>query len=1502
MKRLVIAFAAAVVIAATASAKITFSQGFEADMAGFVSSDGDEDASAPATYADEGVSKADNARAPYPFAGADADESFGDSFLMLDTGDATLWRTNTVEGNIYFDMVMQFNPCATAPELDDDTKIAVYLNSSSNLVILAGDVNGGTSTNVTERSLNPGEWGRLSILAEAGNAGLVFKVYLNGVDNSDSGLVGTYNSRTADMTVKSVGFKGSGALDDFVARTTNPFIQNPAATIADGNEGYASLEDALADVDANTVITLGADHAAQIPGLASGTTYKIANTNNFAFGGFKGANEVAVRTSGPDANDVTTYTGVDGVAAINVLVDGLNDNTPNYVWYETFAEAYDEAYKTFMGQEGRTAKWSDLKVKVGSDFAPESSAVSMKFRNLTFEATTEDPIAISLGGKFYAINSYEFPTTATLTLWHNQPFSTTGAASYQTEVAAISGGTLDIPENVTLTLNSYMAFANLTGLTGRGTIKPTSDARLYLLYYSNETLPGFLRNANWQGTLELTGTHTYNWKLGDFGNAGSAIKFNGLTTYLLAVTQSVGTVELVGDGLTINGNANTGSWTFDAALKGSGALNVDIAPSQLGNGTKLVQFIGDTSAFSGSVTFGENAGNDYIVFGSGDKTVTTPKAIEVLSGASVSVGAGATWTASDLTVGGTLGIAGTLTATNNAIFNGGAAVNVTGAMVTSSATPTINNGGSVTIAEGATWTIPTGGANVHGNLTVGGSVVGADENVGKIYSTAGTACVTLTNPNGCKTGGIYWRGKFILAWDTEDDTVAFDIANYGGKIDTVGAATIQIDGVNGAFSGYITNAANVTVNASVILNADWTVGGGNASYTTTFTSLSGSGDLIVNGASDDTTPIPYAITKLDGYTGTLGGDRGSFTIGTVNVAEAPAAGAVVVKTGIGEHGEVSGYPALTVAGGAVSGHLVYDASAATPGYYVATVQSGADYYLSIADAFDDGKTTATMLADSDEDVVLKADCSLVTGGHQCGKISTNVEGYEIEFKNGTYTAVSVKAAKIGDVEYATLSDAVDAAGASDTILLLKNVDVDLALNKEVKLDVGSYAYTGTLSGAGTLTLVKDAELTFGNWTGTVVIGWDASGKVMPDKYGKAGSTVAYACAISSGYFSKKDETAAPSIAPALYFAENVTIDNGFSNTTTTFARVSMALGKTFKTRGSGSNHTHYDFKELKGFEGTIDVRGYDHVTISNIVLAAAPTASDCLVKITKSANATVPGTSGAASINVKVGDAAAVAMPLVFATKNDVSGLYLEEYAVKFYADNEMSEQIGVTQYVAYGAKAAAPAAPEKSGFTFTGWSPDTNSVITAAQNFIAQWNEDSSDPIPDLPANPTAQDITNKIDEIFADAAAIKEIVAGDPEKYAAIKTWANTVPGGQEAVAKSAHAAASYQLSSIVETPKLFTNEPALEITDIAPASSSTSWEVTVELKDGETTVPLAAVEAFASRVYRSNSLSDIDLPASQCTTSDVEVSTATGGKVKLSVAPPAAGNAGFIKIKCD
>lgn len=171
--------------------------------------------------------------------------------------------------------------------------------------------------------------------------------------------------------------------------------------------------------------------------------------------------------------------------------------------------------------------------------------------------------------------------------------------------------------------------------------------------------------------------------------------------------------------------------------------------------------------------------------------------------------------------------------------------------------------GSTIPANYATWTVPNG---YEGTIPMA--------------TTANqTETSFLTN--------AVWKGTCQLNWNASGK---LDIVNYGNA-----NSVIEIPST---FSALPTqnggdNSANIA--AEVKVKGNWTVSDGWSNQTTTFAKLSGEGTLTVNGSTSGETAIPYTITRLEGFTGTIAGTRGKFTIGTIVAATEPTPGTKLVN-------------------------------------------------------------------------------------------------------------------------------------------------------------------------------------------------------------------------------------------------------------------------------------------------------------------------------------------------------------------------------------------------------------------------------------------------------------------------------------------------------------------------------------------------------------------------------------------------------------------------------
>ena len=151
---------------------------------------------------------------------------------------------------------------------------------------------------------------------------------------------------------------------------------------------------------------------------------------------------------------------------------------------------------------------------------------------------------------------------------------------------------------------------------------------------------------------------------------------------------------------------------------------------------------------------------------------------------------------------------------------------------------------------------------------------------------------------------------------------------------------------------------------------------------------------------------------------------------------------------------------------------------------------------------------------------------------------------------------ATKVAKIGDTEYATLQEAVNAATAGQTIVLQDNVTLTASLNvavdKTVTLDLNSYKITADMNGphmicnAGNLTITDSSE----NKTGEIAkIGAETNFGYVIENHGtmtldrcKISSTSVKSSAIENGWYTASANTAGTSCTMTIQNAEVVSVN------------------------------------------------------------------------------------------------------------------------------------------------------------------------------------------------------------------------------------------------------------------------------------------------------------------------------------------------------------------------
>ena len=272
--------------------------------------------------AETAIALAVDADEPLYRAAEGSDSAFSSpSFTQVDIGD----------GGLYIDTLIKFEQCRDEADIADDAgKLAVWLNSTSNLVITAGKYSGETFlTNdyvaaglgeVQCGAFNPDAWYRLTVKAANSNGKVLFNVYIDGqqVTALDGGPITFFPSlQPSSLTLSALAFQGEGAVDDISFTEELPnFLFVGVAQI--GDTSYATLDEALAAVNVGDTIVLIAD-----PGVTSVTLPKTGIA-------LSDPNGYLSTVTGPNGQEITasenTYT------LPLTAVNPVTGETENYTW------------------------------------------------------------------------------------------------------------------------------------------------------------------------------------------------------------------------------------------------------------------------------------------------------------------------------------------------------------------------------------------------------------------------------------------------------------------------------------------------------------------------------------------------------------------------------------------------------------------------------------------------------------------------------------------------------------------------------------------------------------------------------------------------------------------------------------------------------------------------------------------------------------------------------------------------------------------------------------------------------------------------------------------------------------------------------------------------------------------------------------------------------------------------------------------------------------------
>ena len=745
--------------------------------------------------------------------------------------------------------------------------------------------------------------------------------------------------------------------------------------------------------------------------------------------------------------------------------------------------------------------------------------------------------------------------------------------------------------------------------------------------------------------------------------ANTDLQFGGdtdmtLPTYTLdgaGAWKKVGSGKLtVNNALTLPGTINAGTVEYTSSTSGNMSLfngNVSFA-----GGASEVVYSGAVSLASGG------AGKTVISAGTVQVTGSFATDIDVGNGAILKLGTvggfgssgdGATESGKTITVktGGTIELNGTEGC--NAYTLAGGTLQNTGTAIGTSQRQTT----ALTLTADST--------------------VNAGSDFGLLGSQYANTTITLGGNKLVKIG----TQKFLLCKTSTDSTA-------GGEID-VNAGTLWL------------TTYGSTINVPVVVADDASV---QMDVASTIASVSGEGSvtgsaMLTTSALDlsDGLTVSAPVTLADGATVTLG--TGSIT-GAITVPD--NASVTVDATDAVVEGTTTVLSSMTIGEGAT-----IDVTNLPAGYAAQITENSVVLVQMVTVTIPPvtGATLVSVTCGGNEVSIVNGTVTVPAGstitlnwaaeeGYIIGTTPTTFDvGTEATTVSGTGLIETVQAvARANDTLCPSLTMAITVVPDGGTVTLLQpsNDNITLSNNKSIVFVENGNAFGGTLTGNGTIKVSTEPTATtwssarFANgWTGTFVVGWDMSGKMMPDKYGITGSTVEVSTEVTSGYFNTDSSgPAAPSIAPALYFDKDVTISDGFggSNNATTFAKVGMAANKTFATRGNATSgrDCYYTFTELNGFDGTLSVRANDHVTIGAVKTVGMPAANTVIVACTKTNGEILNGDGNDASV-YPVDVIASVEFDnqvhefpgkAVYATIGNASGLY---YAVanigdKYYA------------------------------------------------------------------------------------------------------------------------------------------------------------------------------------------------------------------------------------------
>ena len=212
-------------------------------------------------------------------------------------------------------------------------------------------------------------------------------------------------------------------------------------------------------------------------------------------------------------------------------------------------------------------------------------------------------------------------------------------------------------------------------------------------------------------------------------------------------------------------------------------------------------------------------------------------------------------------------------------------------------------------------------------------------------------------------------------------------------------------------------------------------------------------------------------------------------------------------------------------------------------------------------------------------------------------------------------------ASVGGQYYSSVASAISATADTDATITLRADDSTAVTLSGQTIDENGNTFTGTLSGNGKIVLsaLRTSEMSFGEWTGTVVLPQVTSapqGGFRFDYYGKAGSSID----VSNGFYgwiSTSTANAYQIKSTILVYDNSFTVNGTNSGTWYQIAKLSGTCNFSLIQSNAPSGFHILVLEDYSGtISNTIGSGTPTALTISRLNLASAPVAGQRLVSTT----------------------------------------------------------------------------------------------------------------------------------------------------------------------------------------------------------------------------------------------------------------------------------------------